>query len=89
MDLRKSWWHEVKGQKIFLPPAPHSVSKKEKETLCHVLFMLKVPNGYSSNLKSCINMEELKLHGMKEHDFHILMQQPLLVALCHLLPSVV
>lgn len=30
MGLRKSLWPEVKGQKIFLPHAPHTHSKKEK-----------------------------------------------------------
>ena len=28
MGLRKSLWPKVKGQKIFLPPAPHTLSKK-------------------------------------------------------------
>ena len=75
MGLRKSLWPEVKGKKIFLPPAPHTLSKKEKQTLCHVLFMLKVPDGYSSNPKNHISMEELKFHGMKAHDCHVLMQK--------------
>jgi len=87
--LRKSLWPKVKGQKIFLPPAPHTLSKKEKQTLCHVLFMLKVPDGYSSNPKNHISMEELKFHGMKAHDCHVLMQQLLPVALRHVLPIVV
>ena len=34
-------------------------------------------------------MEELKFHSMKAHDFHVLMQQILLVALRHVLPKAV
>ena len=32
-------------------------------------------------------MKDLKIHSMKEHDFHVLMQQILLVALHHVLPK--
>lgn len=89
MGLRKSLWPKVKGTKIFLPPAPHTLSKKEKHTLCHVLFMLKVPNGYNSNPKNHISMEDLKFHGMKAHDCHFLIQQLVSVALRHVLSIVV
>ena len=89
MGLRKSLWPEVKGQKIFLPPAPHTLSKKEKKTLCHVLFMLKVLDGYSSNPKNHISMEELNFHGMKAHDFHVIMEKIIRVALHHVLPIIV
>ena len=34
-------------------------------------------------------MGELKFHSMKAHDFHVLMQQLLPVALCHVLPKAV
>jgi len=74
MDLRRSLWLVVKGKKIFLPPAPHTLPIKEKQTLCHVLFMLKVPDGYNSNPKNHISMEDLKFHGMKAHDCPVLMQ---------------
>ena len=45
--IRKSLCPQQKGKKIFRPPAPHSLSKKEKEILCGVWFTLKVPYGYS------------------------------------------
>jgi hypothetical protein len=34
-------------KRMFPPPTSHTLSKKEKETLCAILFTLKVPNGYS------------------------------------------
>ena len=77
------------GKKIFLPPAPHTLSKKEKEIFCVVLFTLKVPDGYSSNPRNHVSVEELKFHSMKAHDFHVLMQQLLPVALRHVLPKAV
>jgi len=72
LGIRKSLWPEQKGKKIFLPPAPHTLSKKEKDILCRVLFMLKVPDGYNSNLRNNVSMKDLKLHSMKARDFHVL-----------------
>ena len=46
-------------------PAPHTLSKKEKEILCRVLFTLKVPDGYSSNPINNVSMKDLKLHSME------------------------
>ena len=42
LGIRRSLRPQQKGKKIFLLPAPHTLSKKEKEIICHVLFMLKV-----------------------------------------------
>ena len=38
LGIRKSLWPEQKGKKMFLPLAPHTLSKKEKEIHCGVLF---------------------------------------------------
>ena len=87
LGIRKSLWPKQKGKKIFLPPAPHTLSEKEKEILCGVLFTLKVPDGYSSNPRNHVSMKYIKLHSIKSHDFHVLMQHMLPVALCHVLPK--
>ena len=89
LGIRNSLWPQQKDKNIFLPPAPHTLSKKEKDILCHVLFMLKVLDGYSSNRRNNVSMKYLKIHSMKAHDFHVLMQQILLVALRNVLPKAV
>jgi len=48
---------------------------------------MKVPQGYSSNIKSLVSVTELKLVGLKSHDCHVLMQQLLPVAICGTLPE--
>jgi hypothetical protein len=73
LSIRRSLWPKDQGKKKFLPPTPHTLSKKEKETLCYVLFTLKVLDGYSSNPRSHISIDELKFYSMKENYFHILM----------------
>ena len=70
-------------KKIYLPPSCHTLSKKEKISFCPCLRRVKVPQGYSSNIKSL----ELKLVGLKSHDCHVLMQQLLVVAIRDILPN--
>ena len=77
----------ISGKKKYFFHLHHTLSKKEKETLCAILFTLKVHDGYSSNTRSHISMDELVFNNMKSHYFHILMQQLLRVALYHVLPK--
>lgn len=77
---------ENQGKRKYLPPACFTLSKDEKRKMCRTLFELKVPEGYSSNFKNIVSMEELKLVGLKSHDCHILMQELLPVAIRSVLP---
>ena len=45
---------------MYLPPACHTLSKSEKISFCGCLRGVKVPQGYSSNFKSLVSMEELR-----------------------------
>ena len=48
---------------------------------------MKVPSGFSSNIKGIINMSEKKFQNLKSHDCHVIMTQLLPVALRGLLPE--
>ena len=48
---------------------------------------MKVPQGYSSNIKSLVQLKDFKLVGLKSHDCHVLMQQLLAVAIRDILPN--
>ena len=48
---------------------------------------LKVPEGYCSNFGNLVSVEELKLHGLKSHEYHALMQQLFPVAIRSVLPK--
>ena len=71
----------VDGKKAYMEPAAHTLSKLEKTRLCECLRGMKVPHGYSSNISKLVSMDDLKLTGMKSHDYHVLMQQLLPVAI--------
>ncbi|XP_056695544.1 uncharacterized protein [Spinacia oleracea] len=65
----------------YMPPTSYSMSTEEKERFLNVLQKLKVPDGYGSNLSSCVNMKQRKLINLKSHDNHVLMQDILPAAL--------
>jgi len=74
------------GKRTYLPPTCYTLSKPEKISFCKCLRGVKVPQGYSSNIKSILSMDDLKLMGLKSHDCHVLMQDLLLVAIHGILP---
>src|SRR4051812_31255276 len=51
------------------------------------LSSMKVPSGFSSNIKGIINMPEKKFQNLKSHDCHVIMTQLLPIALRGLLPE--
>ena len=55
------------GRRTYLPPA-------EKISFCQCLWSVKVPQGYYSNIKILVALNDLKLVGLKSHDCHVLMQ---------------
>nr|XP_027063083.1 uncharacterized protein LOC113689513 [Coffea arabica] len=87
LDLRdmgiRSELHPIeKGNgRSVLPPACFTMKKKEKEIFCKVLKGIKVPDGYAANISRCVKVKPPKISGLKSHDYHILMQQLLPIAL--------
>ncbi|XP_071700321.1 uncharacterized protein [Rutidosis leptorrhynchoides] len=71
----------------FLPPACYTMSKVEKTKFCQCLHGIKVPSGYSANIRKLVSMKDLKLLGMKSHDCHVLMTQMILIAIRGILPN--
>jgi len=45
------------------------------------LSSVKVPSGYSSNIKGILNLQEKKLTNLKSHDCHVLMTELLPIVL--------
>ena len=70
----------------YLSPTSYTLSKEEKESMFECLASIKVPSGFSSNIKGIINVPEKKFLNLKSHDCHVLMTQLLPVALRGILP---
>jgi hypothetical protein len=71
----------------YLSPASYTLSKEEKGSMFECLSSIKVPSGYSSNIKGILNTLEKKFTNLKSHDCHVLMTQLLPVALRGILPE--
>lgn len=87
MGLRPDLAVVEEGGKAFLPPACYTMSGEEKRRFCESLKGVKVPSTYSSNIGSCVNLDEAKIGGLKSHDCHVLMQELILIALRGCLPN--
>ena len=73
--------------RTFLPPASYTLSKVKRIELCKCLHGIKVPSGYSANIKKLVSMKDLKLLGLKSHDCHVLITQMLPIAIRGILPT--
>ncbi|GJV25865.1 putative transposase-associated domain-containing protein [Tanacetum coccineum] len=67
--------------KTTLPPAGYTLTNAEKDIFCETLHNIKVPKGYCSNFSSLVNLKDRKLIGLKSHDYHMLMQEFLPIAI--------
>ncbi|XP_073045885.1 uncharacterized protein [Primulina eburnea] len=87
MNLRYELAPRIGEKKKFLPVACYTLTKDEKRSICNSLSGVKVPVGYSSNVRSLVSMKDLKLVGLKSQDYHTLIQQLLPVAIRGVLPK--
>ncbi|KAL0434999.1 UNVERIFIED_CONTAM: hypothetical protein Sradi_0207800 [Sesamum radiatum] len=70
-----------------MPKILYILTKEQKRRIYEWITHLKFSNGYASNLTCCVNMKELRLHGMKSHDCHVFMQKLILIAFHEMLPE--
>ena len=75
------------NKRTFLLAACYTLTRDEKTRFYKALKSIKVPDGYSSNIKNLVSMKDLKLQGLKSHDIHVLMQQLLPIGIRCVLPK--
>lgn len=86
-NIRPKLWPEDNDstKKSFLPHACYTLTREEKRIFCECLQGIKVPTGFSSNVRRLVSMADKRLIGMKSHDCHVMMQVFLPIALRGLL----
>jgi hypothetical protein len=72
LGIRKGQHPVIKNDKYILPPSMHSLDKEEKILLCKFLEGLKMPDGYATNIRRCVHLNECKVSGLKTHDYHVI-----------------
>ncbi|KAL0367936.1 UNVERIFIED_CONTAM: hypothetical protein Scaly_1012500 [Sesamum calycinum] len=48
-------------------------NNEQKRRACEWICGLKFPDGYASNLARCVDITELRMHGMKSPECHVFM----------------
>jgi len=81
MGIRKELHLKPNGDSYTIPHAPYTMDKDQKVAFYDFLRSVKFPDGYASNLASCITADGCNLQGLKTHDCHIILQRILPAAL--------
>jgi hypothetical protein len=56
-----------------LPPASYTLTTKEKRAICKCFHEIRVPTGFSTNIKNLVSMLELKMSDYNTHDGHTML----------------
>ncbi|KAK4388614.1 hypothetical protein Sango_2468000 [Sesamum angolense] len=70
-----------------MPKIVYTLTKEQRRRICEWITHLKFSDGYTSNLAHCVDMNELMLHGMKSHDYHVFMKKLIPIAFYKMLPE--
>ena len=84
--IRRHLWltpHPKKNGKMLKPAAPYVLTSAEFNVFANIIDSLKTPSGHVSNMGQYIRKK--KYGGLKSHDYHMLMQQIMPLALRGLL----
>ncbi|XP_026393683.1 uncharacterized protein LOC113288780 [Papaver somniferum] len=81
MNIRKELHLRPKGDKFEKPPACYTLKPEQRRDFCKFLKSVKFPDGYAANISRCANIADGKIHGLKSHDCHILLQRLLHVGI--------
>ncbi|GKB07827.1 putative transposon, En/Spm-like protein [Tanacetum coccineum] len=81
LGIKPELFARKEEDKTTLPPAGYTLTNAEKDIFCETLSNIMVPQGYCSNFFSLVSLKDRKLIGLKSHDYHILMQEFLPIAI--------
>ncbi|XP_045797718.1 uncharacterized protein LOC123891892 [Trifolium pratense] len=71
---------ETSNGKLLKPRANYTLSPEEAKSVCRWVKEVKMPDGYSSNLARCADVDHGRMRGMKSHDCHVFFQTLLPIA---------
>ncbi|XP_004305381.1 PREDICTED: uncharacterized protein LOC101300470 [Fragaria vesca subsp. vesca] len=81
MGIRTDLKPTIDAKRDKLPLASWNLLLDERKIVCDSFSNMKGPARFSSNIRSLVSMEDLRLSNLKSHDCHIIMQLLLPVAL--------
>lgn len=57
------------------PRADFCLNRTQKKEILEWFRTLKFPDGYGSNLRRGVNLKNMRINGLKSHDYHIMMER--------------
>ncbi|CAM8999989.1 unnamed protein product [Rhodiola kirilowii] len=85
LGIRRDLWLKIVGGATIIPDANYLLRASKKKIFFDWMKELRFLDSYSSNIAKCV--KNGKLMGMKTHDYHVLLEQVLPLALPDLLPK--
>ncbi|KAL0433254.1 UNVERIFIED_CONTAM: hypothetical protein Slati_2659700 [Sesamum latifolium] len=80
----------VSGDRLgSMTKAVYTLNMDQKRKIFEWIKALRFSDGYTSNRCKCVDLNELKLHGMKRHDCHIFIERLIPTAFREMLPEFV
>jgi hypothetical protein len=67
--------------KCYLPLASYTLTTEEKRAICKCMHGIRVPTGFSTNIKNLVSMLELKKSDYNTHDCHTMLSLFLAIAI--------
>jgi hypothetical protein len=74
-DRRQFNLVEKPNNKWDKPRSPFCLTRPQKREAMQWLMDIKFSDGYAANFRRGVNMDQLKTHGWKSHDYHIFMER--------------
>jgi hypothetical protein len=68
------------NEKVYLPPTSYTLTNEEKSAIRKRMREIRVPTGFSINIKNPVFMSELKVSGYNTHDYHTILSLCLAIA---------
>ena len=87
MGTRKDQHPVLDKGKYKLPSGLYKLSPEMKHILCNFLYEVKLPYGYASNIRRCLDVKRCKVAGLKSQDYHIIFQKLLPLVVRDILPT--
>nr|GEX74290.1 hypothetical protein [Tanacetum cinerariifolium] len=81
LGIKPELFARQEEDKTTLPPAGYTLMNAKKDIFCETLSNIRVPQGYCLNFSSLVSLKDRKLIGLKSHDYHMLMQVFLPIAI--------
>ena len=75
------------GPSAQLPLSAINLTREEKQELCDFFRSVKVPSGYSADIRKLVAAKENKMLPMKAHDCDVMLTTMLAVGIRNILPE--